>query len=138
MKAYIDSDVILDVLLGRDDFLSESGQILHLCETGKMTGCTTVLAIANIYYILNRYDTKNARKAINALREIFKVLPVSDNEIGRSLDSKFKDFEDGVQNYTAENHDCNLIMTRNKKDYTCSRLKVLTPNEYLLIIRRGA
>jgi len=138
MKAYIDSDVILDVLLGRDDFLSESGQILNFCETGEMTGCTTVLAIANIYYILNRYDAKNARKAINALREIFKVLPVSDNEIGRSLDSKFKDFEDGVQNYTAENHDCNLIMTRNKKDYICSRLKVLTPNEYLLVIRRGA
>ncbi|MDX8406264.1 MAG: PIN domain-containing protein [Mariprofundus sp.] len=132
MKAYVDSDVILDVLLGRDEFLCESGQILTLCETREIIGCTTVLAMANIYYILNRYDSKNTRKAIKTLREIFKVLPVSDNEIGRSLDSRFKDFENGVQNFTAESHDCNLIITRNKKDYAHSRLNVLTPNEYLL------
>jgi len=132
MKAYVDSDVILDVLLGREAFECESSQILDLCEKGEFIGCTTVLAIANIYYILNRYDAKNAKKAVRLLREIFEVLPVFDHEIGRSLDSRFKDFEDGVQNFTAENQDCDLIITRNKKDYAYSRLKVVTPNEYLL------
>jgi len=72
---------------------------------------------------------------MKTLREILKVLPVSDSEIGRSLDSKFNDFEDGVQNFTAENHDCDFIITRNKKDYAYSRLKVSTPNEYLLAVR---
>lgn len=61
MKAYVDSDVILDVLLGREVFECESGQILDLCEKGELIGCTTVLAIANIYYILNRYDAKNTK-----------------------------------------------------------------------------
>jgi len=132
MKAYVDSDVLLDVLLGRDAFVCESSQILDLCESREIIGCTTVLAIANIYYILNRYDAKNTQKAIKLLREIFKVLPVFDHEIGRSLDSRFKDFEDGVQNFTAENNDCDLIITRNKKDYAYSRLKVVTPHGYLL------
>jgi len=135
MKAYVDSDVLLDVLLGRDAFVCESSQILDLCETHEITGCTTVLAIANIYYILNRYDTKSTKKAIKLLREIFKVLPVFDHEIGRSLDSNFKDFEDGVQNFTAENNNCDFIITRNKKDYAHSRLKVVTPHEYLLTAR---
>jgi len=132
MKAYVDSDVILDILLGRDAFVCESSQILDRCETREIIGCTTVLAIANIYYILDRYDAKDARKAVKLMREILKVLPVFDHEIGRSLDSGFKDFEDGVQNFTAENHDCDLIITRNKGDYVYSRLKVVTPNEYLL------
>ncbi len=132
MKAYVDSDVILDVLLGRDAFVCESGQILDLCETHKITGCTTAFAIANIYYILARYDVKNVKKAVKLLRTILDVLPVSDHEIGRSLDSGFKDFEDGVQNFTAENHGCDVIITRNKKDYAYSRLQVVTPDEYLL------
>ena len=134
MKAYIDSDVILDVLLGREAFLCASSQVLNRCETREMVGCTTVLAIANMHHILCRYDAMRAKEAIQSLREIFEVLPVSDHEIGKSLNSKFKDFEDGVQNFVAESHDCNLVLTRNKKDYVSSQLKVLTPNEYLLTI----
>jgi predicted nucleic acid-binding protein len=133
MKVYVDSDVILDVLLGREAFLCESSQVLNLCETRKIIGCTTSLAIANMHYILCRYDSKRAKKAIQSLMEIFKVLPVFDKEIDKSLNSKFKDFEDGVQNFVAEKHDCSLIITRNKKYYFNSQLKVLTPNEYLLI-----
>jgi len=76
----------------------------------------------------------SAKNAIKILREILTVLPVSDHELGQSLNSRFKDFEDGVQNYVAENHDYDLIITRNKKDYTHSRLKILTLNEYLLTI----
>lgn len=138
MKAYIDSDVILDVLLGRDAFLAESARILNLCETSKLTGCTTALAVANIYYILSRYDAKKAGKAIRTLREILQILPVSDNEIGRALDSGFRDFEDGVQNFTAERHGCNLIITRNRKDYACGKIKAITPKEYLLRVSRNA
>jgi len=134
VKAYIDSDVILDVLLGRKDFLYASSQILNLCETREITGCTTVLAIANMHYILSRYDAGDAKKAVQSLREIFDVLPVSDREIGKSLNSQFKDFEDGVQNFVAEEHDCSLVLTRNKKDFVHSQLKVLTPNEYLLTV----
>ncbi|WP_051937873.1 PIN domain-containing protein [Ghiorsea bivora] len=115
MKTYVDSDVILDVLLGREVFLIESSQILNLCETHEITGCTTTLAIANIYYILTRYDSNSAKTAIKSLREILQVLPVTDEDIGKSLHSKFKDFEDGVQNFVAENHACNCIITRNKK-----------------------
>jgi len=134
MKVYVDSDVILDVLLGRDVFLCESSQILNRCERGEMLGCTTALAIANIHYILRRYDAKKAKKAIQSLRDIFNILPVSDREIGQSLDSNFKDFEDGVQNFVVGNYGCSLVLTRNKKDYVSSLLKVLTPKEYLLTI----
>ncbi len=135
MKVYVDSDVMLDVLLAREAFVYESSQILSLCETHEMVGCTTALAIANMYYILSRYDTKRAKQAIQSLMDILKVLPVFDKEIDKSLNSSFKDFEDGVQNFVAERHGCSLIITRNKKDFLNSQLKVLTPNEYLLTCR---
>ena len=133
MKAYIDSDVILDVLLAREAHLHASSQILDRCETGIIRGCTTALAIANIYYILRCYDATRAKRAIQSIRAILTVLPVSDREIELALQAPFKDFEDGVQNFVAEAHHCRWILTRNKKDYAGSALKVLTPNEYLLI-----
>jgi len=60
------------------------------------------------------------------------VLPVTDEEIGKSLQSTFKDFEDAAQNFVAEKRACNCIITRNKKNYAHSQLKVFTPKEYLL------
>jgi len=132
VKAYIDSDVILDVLLERYEFFPASSQIMNSCEVRRVDGHTTVLALANMFYILNRYNSANAKKAIQALREILTILPVTDLEIGKALASRFKDFEDGVQHFTAECHGCEIIITRNKKDFSNSRLRVLTPDEYLL------
>lgn len=135
MTVYIDSDVILDVLLGREEFLMASSQVMNLCEIREISGHTTVLAITNIFYILNRYHAANAKKAIKALREILIVLPVSDLELDKALNSSFRDFEDGVQNFTAESHGCEVIITRNKKDFSHSQLRVLTPGEYLLQVK---
>ena len=133
MKAYIDSDIILDVFLARERFVNESSQILSLCENRHIIGCSTALAVANIYYIMNRFDKSKSKKAIKYLRDILKILPVTDNELARSLDSKFTDFEDGIQNFTAENAECDIIITRNVKDYKTSKLEVKTAAEFLLL-----
>ena len=45
--------------------------------------------------------------------------------------SEFKDFEDAIQNFCAEDEGLNHIITRNLKDYKKSNLSVLTPKEFL-------
>ena len=132
MIAYIDSDVILDVSLGRKDFAKESGQILNIVETKHLTGTTTLLALANIHYLLKRFDNKNALKAIATLRKILTVMPLTEQELINALESGFKDFEDAIQNYTSESYGCNIIITRNIKGFTKSKLPVYTPKEYLI------
>jgi len=48
------------------------------------------------------------------------------------LNSNFKDFEDALQNYSAElNGQIDLIVTRNIKDFSKSSLGVMTPENYL-------
>ena len=40
-----------------------------------------------------------------------------------ALDSDFKDFEDALQNFSAENNtDISIIITKNEKDFTNSSL----------------
>ena len=42
-----------------------------------------------------------------------------------------KDFEDAIQSFAAEANDLEIIITRNKKDFSNSKLKILTPEEFL-------
>ncbi len=46
------------------------------------------------------------------------------------------DFEDGVQNYCALKNQCDLILTRNTKDYIFSELQVLEPGEFIALYNK--
>ena len=54
-----------------------------------------------------------------------------EKEIESSIKSKFRDFEDGIQNYSAINSKMEIIVTRNTRDFKHSKLSVLTPKEFL-------
>jgi len=53
----------------------------------------------------------------------------------KGLNSKFADFEDSLQYFSALKSECNLIITRNSKDFKESYLSVMTAEEYLLVHR---
>ena len=55
--------------------------------------------------------------------------------IDRAANSRFKDFEDSVQNFCAAESGHKMIITRNTKDYKESELSVLTPKEYLAKVK---
>jgi len=56
-----------------------------------------------------------------------------------ALNSEVSDFEDALENYTAENSgDVDFIITRNIKDYKNSKLKVLSPDKFIELINNNA
>lgn len=129
----IDSDVILDSLLNRQPFSSNSSKVLALCESKNLQGFVTGLMIANIYYLLKKeHNSQRILEAIKQLLTFLDVLVIDKNIILQSIDSEFGDFEDALQNYSAESHGTiNAIITRNIKDYKKSSLSVLTPEMFL-------
>jgi len=61
-----------------------------------------------------------------------EILVMDRNAIVQALRSDFKDFEDALQNYSAElNKEIDIIITRNVKDYKNSNLAIMTPDSYL-------
>ena len=48
-----------------------------------------------------------------------------------TMASQFKDFEDALQYYTALKAKADVIITRNGKDFTASKIPVMTATEYL-------
>jgi predicted nucleic acid-binding protein len=136
-KIFIDTDVFLDIMLDREPHAEFSTELLSLCEQNKITGCTSCLVIANIYYIINKIaNHQKAIQAIGKIRSLVSVLPFTDKEISESINAEFHDFEDGIQYFIAMNHKIDCLITRNTKDYRKASISILTPKEFLHTLKR--
>lgn len=134
-KILIDTDVILDFFFDRKPFSENAAKILSLCESKAIKGYVTPVIISNVYYLLRQ--TAKHEKVIEKLKmlvSILEILVIDKNSIIQALNSEFKDFEDALQNYSAEqDKEIDVIITRNTKDYKNSSLAVMTPDNYLKI-----
>ncbi len=135
-KVLIDTDVILDFFFDREPFAFHASQILSLCETNKIKGYITPVMVSNVYYLLRK--TANHEKVIEHLKTLLTLVDVATinkETITEALHSKFRDFEDALQNFAAQNNkNISIIITRNYKDYKTSNLSVMTPENYLKTI----
>lgn len=135
----IDTDVIFDFFFDRKPFSENSAKILSLCESRKINGFITPVILSNVYYLLCK--TSKHEKVIEKLKMLIsfiEILVINKESIIQALNSDFKDFEDALQNYSAElNKDIDIILTRNTKDYLKSSLAVMTPDIYLSMNTSG-
>jgi len=133
-KLLIDTNVIIDLLAKRDIFYIDSLKLFSLADRNEVELYVSTLSIANTYYLLNDVmKLKNVRSIIRKFKVLVNSYSLNDKIIELALNDKnFKDFEDGIQYYTALEANCKVIVTRNIKDFKKSSLPVLRPNEYLL------
>jgi predicted nucleic acid-binding protein len=133
-KVLIDSDIILDVATGREPFTIDSTSVLSLIECGYAIGTVSSNSVTNIYYILRKLSSgEKARNFLRTLLEYVSVISVSHEAIRKALDSKFTDFEDGVQHFCALENRCDTIITKNGNDYAFSEIEILEPREFVLL-----
>lgn len=132
-KALIDTDVILDFFFDRKPFSDPAAQVLALCESREIKGFVTSVIISNVYYLLRQTAThEKVIEKITQLITITEVLITDKDVILKALNSNFKDFEDALQNYSAElNGQIDVIITRNTKDFKNSSLGVMSPENYI-------
>lgn len=132
-KVLIDTDVILDFFFDRKPFSEHASKIFSLCELKMIQGFVTPVIYSNVYYLLRQ--TAKHQKVIDKLKlllTITDVLIIDKEVLVLALNSKFKDFEDALQNYAAiKAQTIDTILTRNLKDFRNSEIGVMTPEEYL-------
>ena len=131
-KAFIDTDVILDFLTGREPFAMDAGKIFSLSERKLASICTTGLVFSNAYYVLRKLGPhKKVMEKLTQLAKLVDIIGLSKLAVMHALESDFNDFEDALQHYAAFSENAKIIITRNTKDYKHSELAVLTPDQYL-------
>jgi predicted nucleic acid-binding protein len=131
-KVFIDTDIVLDVALARKPFFSASKIVLAMAENNIIIGNISSNCIANIYYILRKTGgDSNARKFISNIVKYITIITIDHQNVLEALKSKFSDFEDALQHYSAVENQCEYIITRNIEDYKNSKIKVVLPEEFI-------
>lgn len=132
MKIFIDTNVLLDVLAERMPFYEASAEIVNLFEMEQAEGFISAMSFNNTHYILRKRIGKNrALKAMRTLLDTFNVVSLDEKILSRTVDSDFRDFEDGIQFFSAIRSGADYLITRNVKDFPHKDIPVMTPEEFL-------
>ncbi|MDR2618409.1 MAG: PIN domain-containing protein [Treponema sp.] len=131
-KIFIDSDIILDVLAEREEFVEGAAELFELSHLNKVELFTTAVVLANVFYMLRKTSgIEKAKKNLQKLRLIIRVLPIDEKIVDLSLNSQFNDFEDGLQYFAAKENNISILITRNGKHYKVDDIIVETAEEYI-------
>jgi len=133
VNVFIDTNIIIDLLAKRESFYREALQLFSLADSNKIHVTISALSLVNTHYILNDVmKLKDARSILGKFKVIVQSYALNDKVIELALsDPDFKDFEDGIQYYTALESIASLIITRNLKDFRHSAIPVMSPKEFL-------
>jgi len=121
MKVFLDTNIVLDLLLERDGY-AEAASIFQMQEEGMLTVCVSVLTMVNVAYVYRK--TVGQRMAVVNLKylsALMEVLPMDNAMLQQAIYSEGPDFEDILQGICAAKAACDFIITRNRKDFTPGR-----------------
>jgi predicted nucleic acid-binding protein len=134
LRVFLDSDVLLDVVLERGEFSESALKIFALQDEGRVELYTSALSLANIAYFSRKYG-KSPFLIVAALLKWIKVISLERIHFEQTIKSAFKDFEDGLQYFSSLEIDgLDAIVTRNLKDFKGVSVPTFTPDKFLASI----
>lgn len=131
MRVFLDTNILLDVLLNRPGLAAESDAVILRCENLGHLMFISWHGLATAYYLLKR-----GRSSADALLEVDKILNwavvanCGDADARKARHLGFSDFEDALQAASAESG-AHCIVTRNTRDFSKSAVPVLSPADFL-------
>ena len=132
MKILVDTNVILDVLCAKKDFVDDSSKVWKYCEVNKIKGYISALSIPNIVYILRKELTpEKTQEIIKQIFLIFKVTDLNAEDLKKAALIKSNDYEVSLQIVCANRIKADFIITRNIRDFSNSKILAIKPSELL-------
>ena len=126
---------VLDVLLDRAPFAETSARIWSLVERGKVGGMVPAHAVTTVRYLVSKQrDRATGRRFVSDLLHVFGVAAVNRAVLKRALELRMPDLEDAVCAAAAEAAGCDLLVTRDQKDYAGSPVAAIDPITALAIM----
>ena len=131
MRLFIDTNVLMDLVAYRLPFAYDAIRVFQLKGKGIQLFVSD-LTYANAVYVGRKilssdrlYDT------LVELRSYVNISEIGEKAVDEALRLRKEDFEDVLQYFSAIKENVDAIITRNVKDFSLSRLPVVTPDEFL-------
>lgn len=131
-RVLLDTNIILDIALQRMPFFKHAAKIFDLIDLGEVQAHITASTVTDIYYISKKeIGHEMAISFVSGLIQVVEVIGVDKEVIVGAIQSDLKDFEDAVQAVAADFRGIDLVVTRNVKDFSLSKVKAIAPSDFL-------
>jgi predicted nucleic acid-binding protein len=129
---YLDTNILLDVLVKREPHYSAAARVWTLCEKGAIRGHISVISFNNIFYLVRKErDRRVALKVMTLLKDIFRPVTLDEALLGEAMEAGFADFEDAIQYFSAVRCGASCLVTRNGQHFVKSAVPVMTCERFL-------
>ncbi|MEI6554097.1 MAG: PIN domain-containing protein [Paludibacter sp.] len=136
-RLFIDTNIMLDLLGERLPFYDSIAKIATLADRGEVSIIVSALSYTTVAYMLSKYESmEKVKDKLRKFKIISEISDLDEKTIEKGLNSTFSDFEDSLQYFCALKSDCNILLTRNQKDFKASDIPVMSADEYLISIKR--
>ena len=135
MRIFIDTNILIDLLIKRNPSYSSVARIFDIALKRKDAIVISNLSIINAHYVVKKIaevEESALRTALHNICTSCEIVPLTVSATIKSLVSAFKDFEDAVQYFSALENNCDIIVTNNLKDFKLSSLPVMNAADFLI------
>lgn len=80
---------------------------------------------------MRKYSKEKLNENLNLILELFEIIPNDKQQIERAIKTDGKDFEVILQYQSAKSMRCEVILTRNAKDYHFSDIPIMDVAQFL-------
>lgn len=131
-RLFLDTNFVLDFLGERNNFYLPCAQIMTLADQRCVELLTSPTSVSTAFYLLAKYeDAATALNKIRKFKPLCRISVMDDEVVEKALSSGFTDFEDALQYFSALASRCDVIITRNEKDFKLAKIPVMDANAYL-------
>ena len=133
-KITIDINILLDFLNKRNKH-KQASKIIELCSENKVKGYLCAHEITTLaYFLMKNYNNSSKVKfVLNEFLDMFKIIPITETILRRSLNSKIDDYEDAVIDVSSYENEIDYIVTRNLVDFKNGNVKSISPTQFLAL-----
>ena len=136
-KVFLDTNIVVDFLGEREGFYLPAAKVITLADQKKIKIFTTANTITTTYYLISKYENpKAALEKIRKFKLLCSISVLNDEVVDKAIISDFKYFEDAIQYYSAVATNCDLIITRNEKDFKSAMIPVMNAQSFLQTIKK--
>ena len=123
MKALIDTNVLLDILLKRDYDQEALGQLQVMHYYNDVDLWASAKSYCDCFYFLKKYQgAEVAYEGMKACLEWSNVCSLESGDIHSAAEQHWPDFEDCLINISAEKIKADYLITRDKKGFKQSSI----------------
>lgn len=132
-RIFLDTNVALDLVANREPFVHNSRPFLALVNEGDAQLFISESSLGTLIYLaFERYKLVEAKEKLKGFVEFCHIISGGKEAFINSLNSDFKDKEDGLQYFTAVDNKMDFLITRDKKDFKAAigKIPILSPKEF--------